>query len=171
MKGGPGGSRETPRGGLGCVWAPKAGAILGPGSGARASVSPLVAALPTVNTRPPEGAPPGTPDPPQKGPKRAIFGHFGAPPEKGPKKGVFWGGSWGVRTRWGQNQANRSLTVVYRGGRGAPPKAHWVRSRPGPPNRVKCVIWDTVTSLLRSIAPCLSSRFFQFVFGTQTQNA
>jgi hypothetical protein len=78
----------------------------------------------------------------------------------------FWsrppgGPFWGVRTRWGQNQAKSSLTVVYRGGRGAPPKAHWVRSLQGGPKRAQfyaCV--GVFTPLLRSIAPCLASMFY-----------
>jgi hypothetical protein len=66
------------------------------------------------------------------GPGGVLGGPLG-----GPRGGSLWGpgGLWGVRTRWGQNQAKSSLTVVYRGGRGAPPKAHWVRSLQGGPKR------------------------------------
>jgi hypothetical protein len=84
---------------------------------------------------PPGGAPGG---PPPARPLRP----FGRPPGGGPPGGRPGGGPpgghfWGVRTRWGQNQAKSSLTVVYRGGRGAPPKAHWVRSLQGGPKRAQ----------------------------------
>jgi translation initiation factor IF-2 len=106
---GGGGGVGGPRGGRG--GAPgAAGGVGGPRPGGSPRGGPLVAALSSDLTAllepPPWGAPRGGPP----------GGHF-----------------WGVRTRWGQNQAKSSLTVVYRGGRGAPPKAHCVRSLQGGP--------------------------------------
>ena len=66
-----------------------------------------------------------------KGPKRG-FGQKG--PKRAPKTAIL-GKARGVRTRWGQKQAKSTLTVVYRGGPGAPPEAHWVRSSEGPQER------------------------------------
>ena len=77
------------------VWSPKAGLILGPGSGSRASVRPLVAALPPVNTRPPEGAPRGPRTPPKRGQKGPFWGPPGGTPEKGRFLGFFGGPSGG----------------------------------------------------------------------------
>jgi hypothetical protein len=116
--GAPGG----PRGGL-CGAQGASGGVRGPLPGGYPPGGPLVAALPTDNTPllepPPRGAPPG--------------GAPGGGPRGGPPGGQWWG----VRTRWGHNHATSSLTVVYRGGRGAPPKAHWVRSLQGGPKRAQ----------------------------------
>jgi hypothetical protein len=127
--GGPGGAPGGPGGGV--------GGAPGASGGVR---GPLPGGYPPGG---PRGGPPPTRqtprlEPPPRGPPRA--GHFG-----------------GVRTRWGQNQAKSSLTVVYRGGRGAPPKAHWVRSLQGGPNRAQSqALVGVLTPLRRSIAPCLS---------------
>jgi hypothetical protein len=114
---GPGGVLGGPRGGPGGVSVGPRGAsggVRGPLPGGYPPGGPLVAALPTVNT--------------------ALLE---PPPGGGPRGGPPGGQCWGVRTRWGQNLAKCSLTVVYRGGRGAPPKAHWVRSLQGGPKRAQ----------------------------------
>jgi hypothetical protein len=117
--GDPAGAPPGPPPGPWGVWGltdmgPMSGRGRGPPPGGPPPGGPRVAALPTDNTAllepPPRGAPRGGPP----------GGHF-----------------WGVRTRWGQHQAKSSLTVVYRGGRGAPPKAHWVRSLQGGPKRAQ----------------------------------
>jgi hypothetical protein len=104
------------------------------------------------------GAPGGAPPVPQSGP--SLGPPAGGPRGAGPPGGHFWG----VRTRWGQNQAKSSLTVVYRGGRGAPPKAHWVRSLQWGPKRAHFYAFVGVfTALLRSIVPCRCSFFLWFL--------
>ncbi len=104
-----GGSRGGPRGGPG-------GVSVGPRGASGGVRGPL-----------PGGYPPGGPL------VAALPTDNTALLEPPPRGGHFWG----VRTRWGQNQAKSSLTVVYRGGRGAPPKAHWVRSLQGGPKRAQ----------------------------------
>jgi hypothetical protein len=133
----PGGPLGGPRGGL-CGAQGASGGGRGPLPGGYPPGGPLVAALPTDNTAllepPPRGAPRG-----------------------GPPGGPFWG----VRSRWGQNQARSSLTVVSRGGRGAPPQAHWVRSLQGGPKRAPGEAFVGVfTPRVRAIAPCLSAVVF-----------
>jgi hypothetical protein len=97
--GGPGGAPGGPRGGL-CGAQGASGGVRGPLPGGYPPGGPLVAALPTDTTARVE-----------------------PPPGGGPRGGPPGGHFWGVRTRWGQNQAKSSLTVVYRGGRGGPPKS------------------------------------------------
>jgi hypothetical protein len=115
---------------------------------------------PRAPPRPPPPPPPPSPPPPppphpaaqRRAPGASGGGRGGAPrgppgappgarpggaPRGGPRGGPPGGHFWGVRTRWGQNHAQSSVTVVYRGGRGAPPKAHWVRSLQGGPNRAQ----------------------------------
>jgi translation initiation factor IF-2 len=101
----------------------------------------------------PGGGPWGGPGGVSVGP-RGPLGGSGGPSRGGTPRGAPWwppslrtilpfrsrppgGHFWRVRTRWGQNQAKSSLPVVYRGGRGAPPKAHWVRSLQGGPKRAQ----------------------------------
>jgi translation initiation factor IF-2 len=88
----------------------------------------------------PWGGPGGAPG----GPRGGLCGAQGA---SGGVRGPLPGGHfWGVRTRWGQNQAKSSLTVVYRGGRGAPAEERSVGSVLGGSFRSR---WSAFLGLLR----------------------
>jgi hypothetical protein len=84
---------------------------------------------------PPGGVPPG--GPPGGRPPYGQYCPSGAAPLGGPPGGPPGGPCWGVRARWGPNPAKARLTGGDRGGRGAPPKAHWVRSLQGGPKRAQ----------------------------------
>jgi hypothetical protein len=114
--GGPGGGSVGPRGPLGGSGGPSRG---GTPRGAPWWPPSLRTILPFWS-RPPGGPPGGGPPGGPPGGPRGAPG--GGAPGGGPRGGPPGGHFWGVRTRWGQNQAKSSLTVVYRGGRGAPPQ-------------------------------------------------
>jgi hypothetical protein len=142
---------------------------------------------PYYGLKPPKHGPGGVLGGPRGGPGGGAVGPWGPRGGSGgPSRGVtprgapwwppslrtilpFWsrppgGHFWGVRTRWGQNQAMARSTGVYRGGRGAPPKAHWVRSLQGGPKRAQFEAFVGVfTPRLRSLAPCLSLCFSVFL--------
>jgi hypothetical protein len=147
-KHGPGGVLGGPLGGPlgGSLWGP-GGLRGGPGAppGGGPPVGPPGGRTPYGQYCPSGSAPQGASAP--RGPTEAPA--LGGTPRGAPwwppsLRTIlpFWsrppgGHFWGVRTRWGQNQAKSSLTVVYRGGRGPPPKAHWVRSLQGGPKRAQ----------------------------------
>jgi hypothetical protein len=97
-KPGPGGSGGGPWGGPGGVSVGPRGPLGGSGGPSRGGT--------------PRGAPWWPPS------LRTLLPFWSRPPG-GPPGGPFWG----VRTRRGQYKPKCSLTEVYRGGRGAPPKS------------------------------------------------